>query len=372
MPMIQELAALPLADLEQRASETAVRAQELLERPQFLGRDMTADEVNVLHAEKAELEQLRCAIALAEEREGAGQAATVQERAGQIHSAMSAAQGRGRSLSPLLPSAANVDILERARRSFHGVGTIEDRSALTTAEMGTAVEYGPAGLMAPRSLWRSSGIPTVEPPAGYAATVPQFTIPSGTSLVAEGSDHAEFDDVQPDTVQLARTGAWSDASAEAMISSSVAEISQAHARIMARDADLALITKLEGGDSGLSVDEAMLTVADTAAVDVSSLWIVGPVAELAALVGNAVFTPTSGPDVESFASRYGGAAVYVSAAASAVTVFSPQGFRAFATPLGNAVVVNPQDGSVRFGSWMMLGFGQVLAGAALTVGGSSS
>lgn len=40
---IQELAALPLAELEQRASELAVKCTEMLERPQFIGRDLNSD-----------------------------------------------------------------------------------------------------------------------------------------------------------------------------------------------------------------------------------------------------------------------------------------------------------------------------------------
>jgi len=53
--------------------------------------------------------------------------------------------------------------------------------------MGTAREYGPNGLQAPRSLWRSSGIPTTAPD-GYAVSSA-----AGAALVAEGVNHAEFD-----------------------------------------------------------------------------------------------------------------------------------------------------------------------------------
>ena len=69
---------------------------------------------------------------------------------------------------------------------------VETRGRVATTDMGTAREYGPNGLQAPRSLWRSSGIPTTAPD-GYAGVVPQFTLPAGVAPVAEGVNHAEFD-----------------------------------------------------------------------------------------------------------------------------------------------------------------------------------
>ena len=141
--------------------------------------------------------------------------------------------------------------------------------------MGTAREYGPNGLQAPRSLWRSSGIPTTAPD-GYAGVVPQFTLPAGVALVAEGVDHAEFDAVSPDAVTIGRAGAWSTLTSEAMLSTSIAEVSAAHARIIARNVDKATVAKIEDAThTAVSIDEAMVTVAAEAACDVRDLWIFG-------------------------------------------------------------------------------------------------
>ena len=199
--------------------------------------------------------------------------------------------------------------LETARGRFENITVLETRAALATTDMGTAREYGPNGLQAPRSLWRSSGIPTTAPD-GYAGVVPQFTLPAGVALVAEGVDHAEFDAVSPDAVTIGRAGAWSTLTSEAMLSTSIAEVSAPDSEI-ARNVDKATVAKIEDATpTAVSIDEAMVTVAAEAACDVRDLWIFGAPAEVAALVGNAVFSPASGPDMESYASRYGGAPVY--------------------------------------------------------------
>ena len=163
-------------------------------------------------------------------------------------------------------------------------------------------------------------------------------------------------------MQLARAGAWSSLTSEAMLSTSLGEVSAAHARIIARNTDLALVTKLEQSPSELDIDTALVTVAAEAAVDVSGLWIVGTPADVADLAGNATFTPASGSDVGSFATRYGGAAIYPTATATAglLTVFDPASFRVFASGLASSVVVDPEDGSQSFGSWLFFGVGQAL------------
>ena len=48
-------------------------------------------------------------------------------------------------------------------------------------------------------------------------------------------------------------------------------------------------------------------------------------------------------------------------------MFYPGAFRVFATAMAGATVVDPTDGSQRFGSWLLFGIGQALAGAAVTV-----
>lgn len=128
----------------------------------------------------------------------------------------------------------------------------------------------------------SEPIPTTQPPAGLKGTVPKFTLPAASALVAEGVAHPEYEDVTPDGVTMARAGAWSDLTAEAVVSTTLAEISGAHARIIARNIDLATVTKLQSAPAaGVSIDTALATVAAEVAADVSRLWIVGDAAAIA-------------------------------------------------------------------------------------------
>ena len=240
--------------------------------------------------------------------------------------------------------------------------------------LGTATEYAAGGLLAPATLWRSSGVPTSEPPAGYKATTPLVTLPAAAALVNEGTPHAEFDDITPDPVTLGRSGAWSDMSAEGNISTTLAEISAAHSRVISRDLDLSLVTKIEATAApGLSIDEALTTVAAEAAADTSRLWIFGTPADVATLAGNATFAATNAADTASYATAYGAARLYVTPTATAgtLTCFFPGGYHAFATPMASGVTIDPTTGSQRFGQWVMFGCGQTLAGAAVTVGGGS-
>jgi len=71
---------------------------------------------------------------------------------------------------------------------------------------------------------------------------------------------------------------------------------------------------------------------------------------VAAQVGNAKFTPANGGDAGPYASRYGGAAVYPTALATVdtLTVFHPQSFRAFASPLASSVFIDPKSGKQDF------------------------
>jgi hypothetical protein len=271
--------------------------------------------------------------------------------------------------SPLFPSAENLRRLEEARASQSTLSVIEERAAIKTSDAGTAREYGPNGLLAPRTLWRSAGVPT-STASGYDAVTPQFSLPAGVALVGEGVAHAEFDSVAPDSVTLGRTGAWSDLTAEGLISTSLTEITAAHARIIARNLDLAAVTKIEQTPSALDIDTALVTVAAECACDVCDLWVVGAPAAISQLVGVATaMTPANAADVGSFVLRYSGAQLYPSPTASADTlsVFHPQSFRAYVTPLASAVVVDPTSGAQRFGSWQMFGLGQSLVGSAVIV-----
>ena len=296
-----------------------------------------------------------------------------RERAAELHAAIAEAietRGARCRQSPFMLSADSVTALESARKEYRTLTVFETRAALATTDMGTAREYGPNGLQAPRSLWRSAGIPTTAPD-GYSAVVPQFTLPGGVALVGEGVAHAEFDGVNPDAVTIARAGAWSTLTGEALLSTSITEVSAAHARIIARNVDKATVTKIEDATpDAITIDEALVTVAAECACDVGDLWIFGDPAGVAALVGNATFTPANGGDAESYASRYGGATLYPTAAATADTLHcfsSSESFRAFASPLASSVFIDPKSGKQDFGQWMFYGLGQALVGSAITV-----
>ena len=51
--------------------------------------------------------------------------------------------------------------------------------------------------------------------------------------------------VNPDAVTVARAGAWSTLTGEALLSMSITEGSAAHGRVIARDVDKATVTKIE-------------------------------------------------------------------------------------------------------------------------------
>ncbi len=330
-------------------------------------RDLTEREAKLMADDKAEMVAIKSEIEL---RARNAETAKTYNRA--IQEAIDAhveTRSRDDRQSPFMLSADHVAALESARQRFEALTVIETRAALLTTDMGTAREYGPNGLLAPRSLWRSAGIPTT-PPDGYAGVVPQFTLPAGATLVAEGVNHAEFDGANPDPVTIARAGAWSTLTSEALLSSSITEVSAAHARIIARNTDKATVAKIEDATpDALTIDEALVTVAAECACDVSDLWIFGDPAGISALVGNATFTPANGTDTGSYASRYGGANIYPTAEATVdtLTVFHPQSFRAFASPLSSAVFIDPKNGAQTFGQWLFYGLGKALVGSAITV-----
>jgi hypothetical protein len=358
------LATMSDSQLEHDFSAAVERAETRTNRATVECRDFTSREAELTAQDREEMTALKAEI----ERRAA-----VEARSAEVLSEIGRLTATGvetrSGQSPFLPSAENITRLDNARKRFENITVLETRAAVATTDAGTAREYGPNGLQAPRSLWRSAGIPTTAPD-GYAAVTPQFTLPSGVALVAEGTNHAEFDGVNPDAVTIGRAGAWTTLTGEALLSSSISEVSQAHARIIARNVDKATLAKLEDSTPDtFSIDVALATVAGECACDVSDLWIVGNAAAVAALAGNAVFTPANGPDAGSYATRYGGAALYISPAATAerLTVFFPGAFRAFASPLASSIVVDPKSGSQTAGAWMFYGLGQALAGSACTV-----
>ncbi len=335
------------------------RATAIIEQCRNERRDANAAEVTAL---RSLTERMRTLNGMLDAEELADQ---VSRRVAAIDGALSI---RGRRQSPMTLSTANAERLEEARRGFQPVTVLEERSTLLTTDMGTGTEYAPGKLAGPRTLWQAAGIPT-SAVDGYAAVVPTFTLPSGAALVAEGVDHPEFDGVTPDNVAIRRAGAWSSLTSEGNLSTPIAEISEAHGRIIARHIDVATVARLESTPDALTVDEALVTVAAEASADTSELWIVGGPVAIAALAGTATFAVTNGTDVGSYAVRYGGAQLYATPAATEdlLTVFYPSGFRALSSVLASAIVTDPKDGAMTFGQWQFFGLGQSLAGAAVSV-----
>jgi hypothetical protein len=304
--------AVLLADsaLNNRVATALARVDTRVDRATFEGRDLSPRETDLTWQDRDEIGVCRDALEIrsARREEGDRIERETRERAQQIHQAI---ETRGsQHLSPLMVSEENLRTLETARRDMRSCSVIETRAALTTSAMGTAVEYGAGGLLAPQTLWRVSGIPTSEPPIGYKAVVPKVALPAGVALVAEGTAHAEFDTVTPDAITLGRAGSWSDLSAEAFVSTGLAEVTAAHARVIARNVDAATVAKIQSTAGSLTIDEALATVAAEAACDLTRLWIVGDPVSVSKLIGTAVLSPTSAQDIGSYGSAYGGARVY--------------------------------------------------------------
>lgn len=237
---IDQLAELPAEELAERFDAAADRVEERIARAQNASRDLTEREAKLCRADREELETLQAARKLREHRDHMTR--TVAEAIDAHH---------GKQVFSLMPSPHTISVIDQARRDGGSVSLVETRAALTTSDMGTATGYAAGVLAPPRNLWQASAIPTTEPAVGYSGVVPTITLPAGATLAAEGSAHTEFDAVTPDSVTLGRAGAWSDLSSEAGISTSTQELSAAHARVIARHLDLAVVSKIEGSDAGV-------------------------------------------------------------------------------------------------------------------------
>jgi hypothetical protein len=153
-------------------------------------------------------------------------------------------------------------------------------------------------------------------------------------------------------------------------------INQMHAWGIARDLDLLAVTAVQtaastpaalGDDLEQQVRQAILAVAAATNSDESQLVIVGTPADLSLLTGT---TPANANDLGSTPVRFNGAKLHPSTAATAeqVTVFAPGSFRVFQTRLQSASLIDPTDGSNKFGSWLhSTGVAQQIVGSAAAV-----
>lgn len=288
-----------------------------------------------------------------------------------------------RSRPTLLVSAANIEQHAAALasgRTFGAVefGAVETRARVTAGgDLGSAGAWHPGAPNEPRHLIQFAGIPVSEL-TGRTAQVPQYTGPTPAAGVDESADHGEYDSVAPVNLTALRYGRWSEVSALANVVDDLHGLNRMHAWAVARDLDALAVSAVEDAASslGVSVDieeavrQAILTVAANTYSDETQLVVFGTPADLAELTGT---TPANAADLGSHAVRFAGAAVYPTTAASAdvLTVFAPGGFRVFQAPLQSASLIDPTDGSHKFGSWLhSTGLAEQIAGSAVMVGAS--
>jgi len=372
---IDELAGLPLAEIEERIASARERVETRMQRATTEERDFTEREADLTADDRLELSALRDALQLrrrnAEHTERNNRA--IAEATGTVQT---------RSWTPtLLVSEANLRAHAEALHAGHTYGAteaVEYRSRVTTlGELGSAGAWAAGAPNEPRHLITFAGVP-VSQLTGRTAQVPQYTGPTATAGVDEDTDHGEFDTVTPVDLTALRYGRWSDVSALANVTDDLIGLNRMHSWGVARDLDLMAVAAVEGAAAslGVSVDieahvrEAILTVAATTYSAETDLVVFGQPADLAELTG---VTPTNASDLGSYPVRFAGARVYPTTAATpdTLTVFAPSGFRVFQSPLQSATLIDPADGSNKFGTWLhSTSVACQIVGSAVMVGAS--
>ncbi|MCV7191487.1 hypothetical protein [Mycolicibacterium brumae] len=353
-----------------RRAGIIAQAQAIAQRGVDANRDLTA-------AEQTEFDGL---IADAEK---------IHERAKAIHEGELRARERPGPAGPgqltgcpsLLVSPDNIRRHVEALRAGETFSVTETRGMVqvngaATSSIGGATAWGQLAAREPNHLIRFAGIP-VDALTGVQAVMPTFTLPSAAVGVAESAAHTEFDGVVDLPLTALRYGRWTQVSAAASEFTSLSGIVNAHAIAIARDIDKKAVADIEAAITGSpiaynadvagNVRQTILAVAANTMRDVSELVLVGTVAAIAKLQDVA---PANGPDAGSITTRFAGARLYPATTATAgrITVFDPQSFMAFASPVGSATAIDPKDGSASFGSWLHhTAIGQGLTGSALAV-----
>lgn len=281
----------------------------------------------------------------------------------------------------LLVSGDNLRKHAEAMRQGQSFGAFEEARATIQVNpaasnaLGGAQAWAQTPTLEPMHLIRFAGIP-VAALIGVSATMPTYTLPTAAAGVNETTAHGEYDTVVDTPLTAVRHGRWSKVSAAAHAFDPLAGIANMHAIGIARNLDLASVGNIEtaagtpvafNADIAGNVRQAINTVAATVYADVGDLVLFGTPANIALLQD---ISPTTGPDVGSVTTRFAGARLYPTLAATAgqVTVFSPRGFLAFMSMLQSASQIDPTDGSNSFGSWLhSTGVGQGLVGSAKAV-----
>lgn len=365
------LTRLPAGEVETRIARVVERVESRANRASSENRDLSTAEAALTSEDTAELAALRVAADRHHQIETRGRAigeAVDNHRRGL----------ETRSRPTLLVSDQHLAEHAAALADGRPFGAVETRARVTAGgDLGSAGAWHPGSPNEPRHLIQFAGIPVSEL-TGRTAQVPAYTGPTAAAGVDESTDHAEYDAVAPVNLTALRYGRWSEVSALANVVDDLHGLNRMHAWGIARDLDRLAVQSVEAaaGSLGVSVDveeavrTAILTVAASTYSEETQLVVIGQPADLAELTGT---TPANADDLGSYAVRFAGAKLYPTLAASAnvVTVFAPGGFRVFQSPLQSASLIDPQDGSHKFGSWLhSTGVAQQIIGSAVTVGAS--
>lgn len=359
-------------EVEHRIGRVVENIEARANRANAENRDLSPAEQRATSDDTAELAALRVAVDRHQQ---------IETRSRAIGQAVDGYQ-RGleaRSRPTLLVSDQHLREHAAALADGRPYGAVEGRSRVTAAaDLGSAGGWATVAPAEPRHLISFAGIPVSEL-NGRTAQVPQFTGPTAAAGVDETVDHGEYDAVAPVNLSALRYGRWSDVSALADQVDELTGLSAMHGWAIARDLDAMAVAAIESAAGSLGVgtgnlDEdvrrAVLTVTATVYAAETQLVIVGQPADLAELTGT---TPANADDLGSYAVRFAGARLYPTLAASAneLTVFAPSAFRVFQSALQSASLIDPQDGSHKFGSWLhSTGVAQQIVGSAVTVGAS--
>lgn len=360
------------AELETRARACLDRVSTRTDRAQTEDRDLTSREAELCALDRDELIILKDALDTRSARR------EEETRSAEIMQAIaSVTETRSAPFQPtLLVSERHLEEHAAALRDGRPYGAVETRARVTVAgDLGSAGAWDPGAPNEPRHLIAFAGIPVSEL-TGRTAQTPSFTGPTGAAGVDESTAHGEYDAIAPVNLTGLRYGRWTLVSALANVVDDLRSVNAMHAWGIARDLDLLAVTAVQtaastpavlGADLDQQVRQAILAVAAATYSDESSLVIVGTPADLSLLTGT---TPANASDLGSLPVRYNGAKLYPSIAATAeqVTVFAPNAFRVFQTRLQSATLIDPTDGSNKFGSWLhSTGLAQQIVGSAAAV-----
>lgn len=349
------LAELPDVELERRTSAAVERVENRAARARVEARDFTPRESDLSEQDRDELAALNGAIE--------ARSRNNEQRETRNQWVQDAVDGHVETRSAQWPLLVSREHLEqhaaalREGRTF-AAAEVETRSRVTAAsDMGARGDWVDAAPHSPRHLIAFSGMP-VSLLTGRRAELPSYTGPTGAAGSDENTAHGEYFAVDPVSLTAARYGRWTNVSSLVNVVDDLVGINQMHAWGIARDFDLLAVTAVQtaaGAPATLvslesQVREAILAVAAATYSDETQLVIFGTPADLAPLTAT---TPTNAGDVGSLALRFGAARIYPSTAAASgqVTVFAPGSFRTFQSKLQSALILDPTDGSSKFGQW---------------------